>query len=204
MIRFSCPHCGCKIEVRKELAGKAGNCKTCNQKIRVPDREGSGGHLFDLAGFPQQEPAPARRPVVRRSRRTAWIVLGVAMVLGISGFLLTPFSPIDLNPSAKKRLVGTWEGVWKDPSSRKETSSALVFEKDGRGSMTLWTEDTPRGIRSALKYRWLTDSQIEMELLDESNASGAVKLTVSFPDKTSLVLTNDSTADVLQFKRAKK
>jgi hypothetical protein len=204
MIRFSCPHCGCKIEVRKELAGKAGNCKTCNQKIRVPDKEGSGGHLFDLAGFSQPEPAPAPRKVIGRSHKTAWIVAGVIMILGISGFLFTPWSPIDFNPSSKKRLVGTWEGVWKDPSSRKESSSAFVFEKDGRGSMTLWTDDAPRGIRSALKYRWLTDSQMELELLDQGSASGVVKLRVSFPDKNALVLTNEDTADTLQFKRARK
>jgi hypothetical protein len=206
MIRFKCPNCGCKIEVRKELAGKAGNCKTCQQKIRVPDRDEGTGHLLDYASFPRSEPGPVRRTVVRRAHKTAWVVFGVAMILGVSGFvgfLFTPWSPFRGNRSPEQLLVGGWDGVWKEPDSGKGMRSAFEFEKGGRGSMTVWTDEGPRGIRAPLKYRWLTASQIEMEFLD-GGGSAVVKLTVSFPDKNSLVFTNEKTGDALPFKRAKK
>jgi hypothetical protein len=206
MIRFKCPNCGCPIEVRKELAGKAGNCKTCQQKIRVPDRDEGSGHLLDYSSIPRSDSGPVRRPVVKKSHKTAWIRFGVAMVLGVCGFvgfLFTPWSPFGGNQSPEKLLVGGWDGVWKEPDSGKETRSAFEFEKDGRGSMTVWTDVGPRGIRAPLKYRWLTASQIEMEFPDRGG-SAATKLTVSFPDKDSLVFTNEKTGDAFQFKRAKK
>jgi hypothetical protein len=127
-------------------------------------------------------------------------------MLGISGFvglLFTPWSPIRFNSSPRQRLLGTWDGVWKDPDSGKETTSAFVFENDGRGSMTVWTDDAPRGIRSTLKYYWLSENQIELEILDRG-VSGVVKLSVFFPDNNSLVFTNERTADALPYKRAKK
>jgi hypothetical protein len=207
MIRFRCPHCGSLIEVRKELAGKAGNCKTCQQKIRVPHREEGGSHLLDYVNFPRPEPGPVHRPVVKRSRKKAWVLYGVAMMLGILGFvgfLFTPWSPIRGNSSPKQLLIGSWSGLWKEPDSGKAMSSLFEFEKEGRGSMTVWTDDAPRGMRCALKYRWVTDSQLEIELLDSSGVSPVVQMSVTFPDKNSLVFTNEKATDALQFKRAGK
>ena len=35
-IRFLCEHCGKKLNIKDELAGKKGRCPKCNERIEIP------------------------------------------------------------------------------------------------------------------------------------------------------------------------
>src|SRR5437868_621782 len=39
MIAFSCAHCGMKLKVKPEFAGRSANCPTCKQPLTVPSPE---------------------------------------------------------------------------------------------------------------------------------------------------------------------
>lgn len=45
MISFSCSHCGLKLKVKPEFAGRSSKCPTCKHPLVVPQPEQTEGHV---------------------------------------------------------------------------------------------------------------------------------------------------------------
>src|SRR5262249_21219311 len=80
MISFSCLHCGMKLKVKPQFAGRSASCPTCKQPLTVPapavteaavptgpiDGTSSSVHQAGVAGgvtLDQGKPRPGQRPV---------------------------------------------------------------------------------------------------------------------------------------------
>lgn len=89
---FHCLHCGVKLKVPDEYAGKPGTCKRCGGQISVPVPE---AHGTDASGFRVANPTTTR--VWQRAPVLLSFAALIALVSGVTGvFIAGYFSKDDV------------------------------------------------------------------------------------------------------------
>jgi len=70
MIKFSCPHCGKKLQVSEENAGRTGSCQVCGKQVTAPQASqepGTNESWYELTALTSDPPAAK---LFRRSTAT--------------------------------------------------------------------------------------------------------------------------------------
>lgn len=60
MIHFECPHCGFKLKINPQSAGKKGRCPKCNHSVQAPDSEADNLNSI-ISAAPDHRPPPTKK-----------------------------------------------------------------------------------------------------------------------------------------------
>lgn len=124
---FHCYHCGVKLKVPDEYAGKPGSCKRCGGKISVPVPE---AHGTDASGFRVANPTTTR--VWQRVPVLLSFAALIALVSGVAGVIIAGYFSNDVvaKDDVATLLVATLLTEEPEASSTDEPESLLTDEPE--------------------------------------------------------------------------
>lgn len=135
MIPFSCPHCGMKLQLRDEFAGRSGPCPTCKQKLTVPQ-----------ASAPVVVPSG---PISGTPSSLQQAGLAERTDIGV-----TLAGPSAANPSAERSAVADLL------AGRARTGGRYVIEKEiARGGMGAVVKAVDCDIRREVAVKYMLDDR---------------------------------------------
>lgn len=130
-IRFACHHCGRRLNIKNDLAGKRGVCPQCQGKFRIPTDDADvslavDGRHGDAAEPPPQPPLEPGEiltsALLRDDPEAAWYVRPD------SGGQFGPAAPSTLAEWMKQGRVATTSLVWRDGWAQWRTAGEAFPE----------------------------------------------------------------------------
>ncbi|MGA2033796.1 MAG: serine/threonine-protein kinase, partial [Thermoguttaceae bacterium] len=148
MIRFSCFHCGLKLKVKPELAGRFARCPSCKQPLVVPTPDA----------------VPAQVPVGQ--------IDGMASSLADAGVN----SVVTLEPSARRRGERSLNELLAAQGQNRQRY--VVAEEIARGGMGAVLRAVDCDIRREVAVKYLldqTESAKKLRFIEEAQITGQLE-----------------------------
>jgi hypothetical protein len=120
-IRFQCPACGAKLNVKAELGGKRGACPKCQAKIQIPTADAE----VDAAATVPAAAAPSAPPNAPLTTEVKWFVRPP------SGGQYGPAAEIVLRQWIQEGRITPDTLVWREGDPEWKPASAYFSEMSG-------------------------------------------------------------------------
>lgn len=176
-IRFQCPDCGAKLNVKSELAGKRGVCPKCHAKIQIPAESVDAGP----ADAPTSAPiAPEPLPQIRTQPAPTPVSTAPAP---------TPAPTAPVQPTAAA-AASRW--FVRPPSGGQfgPAAEAVLRQWIGEGRITpdtlVWREGDPEWLKASAAFPELTAAPTPPSTPLVTGGTVPISVGVTLPKPTEL------------------